>query len=303
MIPLDAEHLSPKYDGGLAYSFKKGDSLFIVLDAYYVNYDKEKPKYKKGYYSDFQLDKLREILDKNKDVQNKFVFSHQPAFDAAGGEGEFYHKYNKTDAYRANWILWALLDKYEVDVFFCGHSHFYHRWNVSGPKFGNKWDTDNWRAVGSDFPALKAFVKNYEKNKPPWENEIPQVVAGSCGAPTQKAPVNSSVAANYTKSVYNYSIVQVKGNTITVEVYRYGYTKPENDTNTGKTIGKNVMEQPTLIDKFQKQGKQWKDLPIPVQGVLMEDESGTEEDESGTEEGESGAEEDESGAEEDESGA
>ncbi len=283
MVPVGAEKFSPQYDGGLAYSFKRGNSLFIALDSYYVNYDDtDNPKYKKGYYSDFQLDKLREILKNiSESVQNIFVFSHQPAFNADGGKGEFYNRYHPEDANRSNWILWALLDTYKVDAFFAGHSHFYHRWNVVGTKFGSKWDTD-WRAVNSDFPDLKSFVNNYKgnntkDNKTDWKNVIPQVVNGSCGAPTQNFSGNSVPAAKRA-SVYNYSIVKVKGDTITIEVYSYGYTQTSKASN-GKTVGTNVITQPTLIDQFQKQGGQWQELSSPVQGVQVEDETGAMEDE------------------------
>ncbi len=242
MIPSDANSLQ-FYEGGLAYSFKREvggvSSLFIVLDAYYVNYDDpKKPEYKKGYYSDFQLKWLQDTLKNNQNAQNIFVFSHQPAFDANGGAGKLYNNYNSPDSDRSNWILWALLDTYKVDAYFTGHSHFYHRWNVIGNTFEYKWK-DTWRALDSNFTTLGELKDHKE-----YTYLIPQVVNGSCGASLQGFAGNSVPAAKR-ENAYNYSIVQVKGSTITVEVYSY-----------------DVTTQPKLIDKFQKQGDQWQTLPL-----------------------------------------
>ncbi|MFH1230761.1 MAG: metallophosphoesterase [Planctomycetota bacterium] len=259
MIPSDAQ-FPQDYEGGLAYYFRRetpgGSSVFIVLDAFYVNHDNPKePNYKKGYYSDFQLKWLQDTLiyyQTHGNVKNIFVFSHQPAYDANAGDGRFYTNYNSPDSNRANWILWALLDKYQVDAYFCGHSHFYHRWfirggtpsDAGGKPFEYLWDKTGdakWRSLGSDFNTSN--LSNIKDNKLTWQTVIPQIVNGSCGAGLQGFGGNS-VPADKRENAYNFSIVKVKGDTITVEVYSF-----------------NVHTQAKLIDKFQKQSDQWQNLP------------------------------------------
>jgi hypothetical protein len=253
LVPADAH--SPTDYGGLAYYFRRGSSVFISLDAYYVNHDDPADAiYKKGYYSDFQLQWLQDTFIKYKNmggVENIFVFSHQPAFDANAGKGRFYANYNSPDSNRSNWILWSLLDTYEADAFFAGHSHFYHRWNISGGKsssdggkpFEYLWGETGdgkWRALGSDFNVSNLDDRKEEKQT--WQTVIPHIINGTCGAKPQGFDGNS-VQADKRANEYNFSIVKVKGSTILIEVYSY-----------------DVGAQPVLIDKIQKTDDQWQNL-------------------------------------------
>lgn len=247
MMPADATF--PSGYEGLAYTFRRGSSAFIVVDAYFAS--KADDVYKKGYYSDFQLKWLQDTLiayRKDTNVKNILVMSHQPAFFAARGDGKFYNKYDSktSDAgARSTWIMWALMDTYGVDAFFCGHSHFYHRWNVTGDAFAYAWDKD-WSSLGSEFEA--SGIRRYITNSQSWQTTIPQVLNGTCGAPPDPLVKNPQVAAEAGSEDYNFSIVYVKGDTLTVEVYSYG--------------DPNKTWEPKLIDKFQKADRQWRNLPL-----------------------------------------
>jgi len=235
-MPDDASFLKDYQD--LAYTFRRGSSVFVVMDAFYVN--EKAGQYKKGYYSDVQLRWLQETLRSYKDdptVKHRFVVSHQPVFDAGKGDASFYHKYNWPASSRSAWIAWALMDTYKVDMFFCGHSHFYHRWNVFGTKYARKYNKDEWDALGNDFN--ESNIKRYVDAGSSWETTIPQVVNGSCGAEIEVFAGNS-VPAAVSADVYNFSMVFVKGDTVTVDVYSYG-------DDTGQWA-------PQMIDKFRKVG-------------------------------------------------
>lgn len=251
MMPSDANY--PKGYEGLAYHFKRGSTAFIVMDSFFASKADGLDVYKKGYYSDFQLKWLQDTLiayRKDAGVENVFVLAHQPVFSAAKGDGTLYNRYDKDRkprgaSARSNWILWALIDTYRADAFFCGHSHYYHRWNVVGDRFQHSWET-SWTALGNDFEA--SGIKRYVDKRSSWETTIPQVLNGTCGAPIDTLADPATVPAEASAEAYNYSIVYVKGDVITVEVYAY-------DVVGGKA-------QRRLIDKFRKQNGQWENLPL-----------------------------------------
>ena len=249
LMPAGAKY--PKGYEGLAYHFRRGSSAFIVMDSYFAS--KADNVYKKGYYSDFQLKWLQDTLiayRKDTSVKNVFVMAHQPVFNAGKGDGTLYNKYDKNRkpsgaSARSEWIMWALMDKYSVDAFFCGHSHFYHRWNVVGDQFAHTWNK-SWKALGSEFDASN--IRSLVGKVRPWPTTIPQVLNGTCGAPFEDLPSTSKVPAEAKAKKYNFSIVYVKDDVITVEVYAY-------DVVGGKA-------KHYLIDKFQKQDGQWQNLPL-----------------------------------------
>lgn len=259
LMPADAT--SPQDYGKLAYHFKRGSSAFIVLDAYYVNTSEK--HYKKGYYTDFQLGWLENMLKTyraDQSVKHIFVMSHQPVFNADGGEGKLYTRYDeltpekgrpKNASARSNWILWALLDYYKVDVFFCGHSHFYHRWDVKGDKFEYRYGADKrykdpWPALGKTFE--KSVIATYTAHSAPWQTAIPQVLNGTCGAKPQGFSGNS-LPAQARANAYNFSIVYVKGDAVTVDVWSY-------------SDDKGTIKEPTMADKFRKAGGVVTTLPL-----------------------------------------
>lgn len=243
-MPADASFL--KDYKNLAYHFKRGSTAFIVMDAYYVN---EKAKlYKKGYYSDVQLKWLQDTLiayRKDQSVKHVFVMSHQPVFNAAAGDGSLYKRYNYPKSARSGWILWALMDTYKVDAFFCGHSHFYHRWDVFGSRYARRYNKEKWAALGDRFKASN--IKRYVDGGSSWETTIPQVLNGSCGAGIETFTGNA-IPASARAGVYNFSIVYVKGDAVTVDVYSYGDDEG--------------LWTPKMLDKFRKEGGVVTTLPL-----------------------------------------
>lgn len=243
-MPSDASFLKDYQN--LAYTFRRGSSVFVVMDAFYVNEKAE--LYKKGYYSDVQLKWLQDTLEGYKNdttVTHRIILSHQPVFDAFGGNGRLYDRYDKKPppgstkdrptaaSARSNWIMWALLDTYKVDAFFSGHSHFYHRWNVVGGQFRHKYGQD-FPPLGSEFDV--SDIKRYIPDTKVWETTIPHVVTGSCGAEIEAFGGNNVPAAARADE-YNFAIVYVKGGTVTVDVYSYG--------------DDNGLWAPKMIDKFR----------------------------------------------------
>lgn len=218
-----------------------------MMDSYFVSHADD--VYRKGYYSDFQLKWLQGTLaacSKDPSVKNVFVLSHQPAFDASGAKGLLYSNYDKdrkpaAAGARSSWIMWALMDTYGVDAFFCGHSHFYHRWNIVGDAFEHSWKT-SWAALPPEFDTSGI------RGKASWETTIPQVLNGTCGVPPDLMASLVTVPAEARSTEYNFSIVYVKGDTITVEVYAYTVAG-------GKATH-------WLIDKFEKRDGQWSNLPL-----------------------------------------
>lgn len=243
-MPADATFLAGYKN--LAYHFKRGSTAIVVMDAYYVN--KKEKRYKKGYYSDTQLRWLQDTLiayRKDQSVKHLFVMSHQPVFNAAAGDGSFYHRYNWPASSRSAWILWALMDTYKVDAFFCGHSHFYHRWDVFGSDYARRYNKEKWAALGDQFKASN--IKRYVDGGSSWDTTIPQVLNGSCGAGIEEFKGNDIPAAARA-GVYNFSIVYVKGDAVTVDVYSYGDDKG--------------LWAPKMLDKFRKQGGVVTTLPL-----------------------------------------
>lgn len=69
------------YLPNLAFAFRKGNSLFVILDAYYVDPRKDVAPPQIGYISDDQYDWFRNVLDRASNdgtIKHKFVFAHAP---------------------------------------------------------------------------------------------------------------------------------------------------------------------------------------------------------------------------------
>jgi 3',5'-cyclic AMP phosphodiesterase CpdA len=105
----------------LFYSFKAGNSLFIVLDSCY---DKEEKK-----ITGEQLAWLEKVLAGNEQ-KHIFVFLHHPLFpDKNKGK----HYGNSLDRYpKERDALQALFVKSKVTMVFTGHEHLYLRNAVDG---------------------------------------------------------------------------------------------------------------------------------------------------------------------------
>ena len=122
-----ADRQHPAGMDNLAFSFRKGNSLFIILDAYDVS-----PRMKTimppqvGYFSDAQFDWLKTVLEKNKSIKHKFVFAHVPILIPTGGCS------GMNNACRNFKKIDDLLDQYKADTFFAGHDHLFAIKNCLG---------------------------------------------------------------------------------------------------------------------------------------------------------------------------
>ncbi|MCX6762701.1 MAG: metallophosphoesterase [Candidatus Moranbacteria bacterium] len=112
----------------LAYSFDIGNSHFAVLDS-------EKPK------GNIVNSVQRDWLDKDlvaSSKEHKFVFYHEPAFQAAQDAED------GLDAQPAERVaLWNIIKKYKVDAVFNGHAHIYARKKIDGIEQIVVGDTDS----------------------------------------------------------------------------------------------------------------------------------------------------------------
>jgi acid phosphatase type 7 len=105
----------------LYYSFRAGNSLFIVLDSCLNGQEKK--------VTGEQYRWLEGVLA-NSALQHKFIFIHHPLFpDKYAGT----HHGNDLDRYpEARDHLQSLLVRSKVDVLFAGHEHYYSRKTMNG---------------------------------------------------------------------------------------------------------------------------------------------------------------------------
>jgi len=167
----------------LVYSFDYGSCHFVSLCC-------ELP-WADSAIDDDQLAWLeQDLAAASKRGQAILVFAHEPAYPTGG------HIHSSLDAHPAQRDkFWALLDKYKVKAYFCGHEHNYVRLAVD------------------------------KRVNPNWKHKVYQIVTGRAGAPWY--PVNYSLP--YSPNIesgstdYHFVLVQVKHKQLSVKVYnRYG---------------------------------------------------------------------------------
>jgi 3',5'-cyclic AMP phosphodiesterase CpdA len=105
----------------LYYSFKAGNSLFIVLDSSFAGQEKK--------ITGEQYRWLEGVLA-NSTRKHKFVFLHHPLYTDLG---KGHHAHDSLDKYPdSRDRLEALFAKVKVDAVFAGHEHYYERRTVDG---------------------------------------------------------------------------------------------------------------------------------------------------------------------------
>ncbi len=103
----------------LAYSFEYGNSLFIVLDSFYMNPDSKVDKILYGGITWQQLVWLDGLLANTK-KERRFVFSHMPAYPVDWAKP----RDSSLDD------LWKIMDVRRITLFFGAHEHLYDRWFI-----------------------------------------------------------------------------------------------------------------------------------------------------------------------------
>jgi hypothetical protein len=103
----------------LVYSFEYGNSLFIVLDSFYMNPDSKVDKMLYGGITWQQLAWLDGLLA-NTIKKHRFVFSHMPAYPVDWAKP----RDSSLDD------LWKIMDVRRITLFFAAHEHLYDRWFI-----------------------------------------------------------------------------------------------------------------------------------------------------------------------------
>jgi hypothetical protein len=176
----------PGYNN-LAYSFTSADkkSEFVVLDGFYVPSDKNTPYVDAGNLDANQLQYLNDTLA-NSQATTKFVITHNPAFTPTN---ENY----ATAVDQSMGMFWQIVDNNDVSAVLNGHVHMYSRVMV-----------DSSFTSGPSNPNPGLYFRN----------SIPQIIAGSVGAPligsatNEPAEIFAPASWNW-KNQYNYSVVDV----------------------------------------------------------------------------------------------
>ena len=105
----------------LYYSFKAGNSLFIILDT--------EERGKEARIAGAQLEWLKKTLAGSKE-KFKFVFMHRPMYPTKNYGEHFEDSLNKYPEERD--LLEAMFGQYGVNAVFVGHEHLYLRKKVGG---------------------------------------------------------------------------------------------------------------------------------------------------------------------------
>jgi hypothetical protein len=215
----------------LDYSFTSPDqtSLFVVLDGFYVPSSQNIPYVDAGNLDESQLMFLNNTLATSQ-ASNKFVITHNPAFTPTNENYD-----TAVDPSMAQ--FWQILDNNDVTAALAGHVHGYSRVMV-----------DSSFTSGNPNPNPGLY----------FNNTIPQIIAGSVGAPligtVTNEPSTIYVPASWNwKNLYNYSVVDVDTSdfgTSTVTVNSYGsdgtspWTLCDSFTETTSPEGSRVFTYP-----------------------------------------------------------
>ncbi|KHK02517.1 metallophosphoesterase family protein [Desulfovibrio sp. TomC] len=181
----------------LAYSFTadSGNSLFVVLDGFYVDPSQSSIPYTaSGSLNQAQLTYLQTTLAAST-AKTKFVIVHNPAFEPTD------------QAYHACWTpsmctFWQIINDQNVTAVFNGHTHLYSR-----------------VMINSNFNASNPTFN--------FTNSIPQIVAGTCGAPisgTGDEPSMPTAPPNWNEQFqFNYAVVDVDNSGLIGKIVVHSY--------------------------------------------------------------------------------
>lgn len=131
---------------------------------------------------------------------HKFLFIHTPYYYISDDPEE------PSAANESYTALWAFLDTNKFDFYACGHSHLYSR-----------------KTIDSSVPPNPQTTPP----TPPWQNNVVQLLNGTCGAGPSTGTIDPDVKASWNvhddAQTYYFSVVDIVGSTVTVNSYS-GYT-------------------------------------------------------------------------------
>jgi hypothetical protein len=181
----------------LVYSFSSpgGDAFFAVLDPYYLTADDLNPNLG-GTIDDTQLNWLAAQVAQTK-ATHKILFIHTPYYYVHDDPEE---PSSVNDTFTK---LWALLDGNRFDCYACGHSHLYSR-----------------KTIDSSIPPTPQTIPP----TPPWQNNVVQLLNGTCGAGIDRAEFTPEYKALWhianDADTYYFSVVDISGDLLTVNSYK-----------------------------------------------------------------------------------
>ena len=184
----------------LAYSFTDAatSSFFAVMDCYYVTRDTQKINMG-GHIDSIQMSWLKTQVAKTSAL-HKFLFIHVPYYYVDNDSTEASEPDTTITA------LWSFIDANKFDFYACGHSHLYARRTIDG------------RLTPKPQPTPPV---------PGWQNNVVQLLNGTCGAGSGGGYIDPTVRTEWNvhnnHKTYYYSVVDISGNTVTVNSYQ-GYT-------------------------------------------------------------------------------
>jgi hypothetical protein len=185
----------------LVYSFadQASSSFFAVLDPYFFNTDTLHPNGLGGHIDSTQMAWLKAQVAQTT-ATHKFLFIHTPYYYVSNDPEE------PSAADTSYTILWAFLDANKFDLYACGHSHLYARRTI-----------DN-----SVLPDPQTIPPTS-----PWQNNVVHLLNGTCGAGPSTGTIDPDIRTAWNVHndalTYYFSVVDVCGNTVTVNSYS-GYT-------------------------------------------------------------------------------
>lgn len=237
----------PGYDN-LSYSFTTPDqkSLFVVLDGFYVPSSKNTPYVDAGVLDDTQLKYLNDTLATSQ-ATTKFVITHNPAFTPT-------NQNYATAVDESMGQFWQIVDNNDVSAVLNGHVHMFSRVMV---------DSSFTSGISNPNPGLN------------FQHSIPQIIAGSVGAPligsvsNEPSTIYTPASWNW-KNLYNYSVVDVDNSSpagkVTVNSYCSDGTSPWTlcDTYTS-----DVPNSVNVVDAFAASAKNKQSAPVSTTGNLF----------------------------------
>ena len=140
----------------MAYSFSSpgGDAFIAELDPYYLTGNQTSENLG-GNVTSAQLGWLADQVAQTK-ATHRFLFIHTPYYYVTGQDPD-----ENSTSNQSHTLLWSLLDKNRFDFLACGHQHLF-----------------SWKAIDS------SIAPNPQTNPPvpPWQNNVVQLLNGTCGA-------------------------------------------------------------------------------------------------------------------------